>query len=234
VDGTRPENTDEFSATALDRVRREPPFIETARAMAVSALQAHLADDAAARWMLKDLGRTSVYAAAAILSPGPKPLTLAGLIRSVAPSGIASRGRVAAFVAYAQQAGRLVVEPGEASWTQRPLRATPAFYDPLRRRFAAAFSAGRDITPEAGRALQALASDEGVARACAALAWQLASRPDLFRYSPDPLRTIFMTRDAGMRLLQDFVARQPPLQLWIAVRRHFRDRPSLYPPESAD
>jgi hypothetical protein len=209
VDGALPEEVDLLSEAAVARVRGHPLYLETARRMAVSALEAHAREDLATRWLLKDLGRTSTYTTLAMLDALPEPMTAARLARGLAATGVASRGRVIAFVAYAEQTGRIVVAPGEAAWAQRPLILTQAFYEPLRRRFEATFRAMALIAPEAGEGARLVASDDGVRRANRVLAMLLVARPELGVHTADPLRRIFMMRDAGMRLLQHFVAHRP-------------------------
>lgn len=209
MDGALPEERDLLSEAAVARIRSHPLYLETARRMAASALEAHACEDAATRWLLKDLGRTSTYTTLAMLDALPEPMTAARLARALAALGVASRGRVTAFIAYAEQTGRIMVAPGEETWAQRPLALTQAFYEPLRRRFEATFKAMTLLAPEAAEGVRLVSSDDGVRRANRVMAQLLAARPELAANPADPLRRIFMMRDAGMRLLQHFMVHRP-------------------------
>ena len=202
-------DADPLSDGAVARTRAHPRLRAAAEAMAASALTTYQEQDAASRWLLSDLGRTSLYWGAVILDNTSEGLTPAGLIALAATSGSASRGRAIAFLQYAESRGLLNGAPGDAPWSRRRLSPTPAFFAPLRRRMREAIAAAALVAPEAADALPRLQSDAGVTAAVGATAALTAARPELGRRRGGAFRAIFLPRDAGMRLLQELMLAQP-------------------------
>lgn len=213
MDGTDPieaDETDLLSDAAVARMRAHPRFRAAVEAFAAQALGDYETQDTATRWLLKDLGRASLYMGCAILDGAPGGLTVAALAASAEAHNICSRGRVLAFVRYALDTGRLVLPPGPEPWVRRRLTQRPAFIDPLRRRLRGALETTALVAPEVAAALTALGSDAVVRQATGALAFLLAARPELNRNPGGPLRQVFLSRDGGARVLQHLMLSQSP------------------------
>jgi hypothetical protein len=212
MDGTDPIEADEadlLSDTAVLRLRGHPRFREAVEAFAQGSLDHYERQDAPTRWLLKDLGRAALYLSATILDGTPEGLTFARLAVTAAATNTCSRGRVLAFLHYAQAAGGLVVPPGPEPWARRKLVLTPAFINPTRERLIGGLEAAAIVAPEVAEALPRLASDTAAEQAAAAVGMLLKFRPELNRNPGGPLRQIFIARDGGMRMLQHFMVRQP-------------------------
>ncbi|THD60952.1 hypothetical protein [Phenylobacterium sp.] len=212
MDGTdliEADETDLLSDAAVAHLRGHPRFREAVEAFARESLVHYEQQDAATRWLLKDLGRAALYLAATILDGTPEGLTFARLAMTAASNGTCSRGRVLAFVHYAQAAGRLTVPPGPEPWARRRLVLTPAFIDPTRERLVGALEATAIVAPEVAEALPRLKSDTVARQAATAVGMLLNFRPELNRNPGGPLRQIFIARDGGMRMLQHLMVRQP-------------------------
>jgi len=198
-----------FGEEALRAVTRGPRFRAVAEASTAEAMRHYRGLDVASRWLLKDVGRTSIYVAALALHALPGGLTMSGLTSAVVASGAASRGRVVAFVDYALAAGRLDIAPGSLPWTRRPLIPRPAFVDVLRDRLAGFLAVMGPLDPSLTHAAPRL-SDNGVLVAGYLRIAQVAASmralgaPRLTRIE------FFLDRDGGMKVLQDLVGRQEP------------------------
>ena len=213
MDGTDPIEADEadpLSDGAVSRVRGHPRFREAAEAFAAEALRDFELQDQATRWLLKDLGRASLYMACAILDLQPQGLSVTGLCAAAVSSGVSSRGRVLAFAHYALDTGRLTLPPGPDPWVRRRLTLTPVFMEQMRRRMRGSLESTALVAPEVEAALPKLKSDAVVSQAAAAVALLLKARPELNRNPGGPLRQIVIARDGGMRVLQHLMLRQDP------------------------
>jgi hypothetical protein len=164
------------------------------------------------RWLLKDLGRASLWLGAIILDSMPDGLTVSALAATAAERQVCSRGRVLAFVHYALDNGRLSLAPGSEPWVRRRLTLTPAFIEASRRRMINQFQVAALLAPEMAVALPRLAADSVVQQASVAVGVLLTLRPDLNRNPGGPLRQIFIARDGGMRILQHLLLRQPKVR----------------------
>jgi hypothetical protein len=213
LDGTELIEADEadlLSDAAVARMRAHPRFREAVDAFAGQVLHEYEAQEEATRWLLKDLGRASLYVGCALLEGAPGGLTVTALAGAATALEICSRGRVLAFVHYALDTGRLTLAPGPERWVRRRMTLTPAFVEPLRRRLRGALASTALVAPEVAAALPKLQSDETVRQANAAAALLLQTRPELNRNTGGPLRQIFIARDGGMRVLQHLMSRQAP------------------------
>jgi len=198
-----------LSDEAVAQTRAHPDFRAAIETHAAAALRAFEAQDEASRWLTRDLGRTSLYLAAAILDVDPVGLSVASLAATAAATGVASRGRVLAFVQYAQANGRLVIPPGAETWTRRQLVLRPPFFEPLRRQVQLGMNAAGMVAPEPRAALAWLKTDLAVSAAVAAAGRLLMFRPDLTRRH-GARHEIFLDREGGMLVLQYFLANQRP------------------------
>ena len=215
MDGTdliEADDTDLLSDASVARLRGHPRFREAAETHARAVLAEYETEDHHARWLVKDLGRASLWLGAMILDTMPDGLTVSTLAAAAAERQVCSRGRVLAFVHYALDSGRLVLTPGSEPWVRRRLILTPAFIEPARRRMIAHFETAALVAPEVAAALPRLASDEVAQQATVALGLLLSTRPELNRNPGGPLRQIFIARDGGMRMLQHLILRQPQVR----------------------
>ncbi len=215
MDGTdliEADDTDLLSDAAVARLRAHPRFREAVEAHAAGALAEYESQDNHERWLLKDLGRASLWLGAMILDTIPGGLTVSALAAAAAERQVCSRGRVLAFVHYALDTGRLTLSPGSEPWVRRRLVLTPAFLEPSRRRMSLQFRTVALLAPEVAAALPRLASDSVVQQSSVAAGMLLTVRPELNRNPGGPLRQIFIARDGGMRMLQHLMLRQPKVR----------------------
>jgi hypothetical protein len=203
---------DPFSALTLRRLREHPKFREAAEAAARRALAHFEAAEAPERWLTRDLGRSAIYGAAVLLDGFAGGASVAALTAATARRHIASRGRVIAWVQYARAAGRLTIPAGPEQWTRRRLTLSPTFFASARERLLDTLEQAAlvDSDGEAIRAsvAQLRGSDEAVRRSLAAMAFHLASRPEVFGNSTSPMH-LFLGRDHGLRVLQHLLVGQP-------------------------
>jgi hypothetical protein len=213
MDGGDPIEADEadlLSDTALAELRAHPKFREAVEAFAAAALTEYENQDSVTRWLNRDLGRASLYLAALLLDGASEGLTFARLAQAAEASGTCSRGRVLAFIHYALANGRLTLEPpGPQPWARRRLSLTAEFVRPVRSHLGRTLAATSIVAPEVEAALPRLGSDTVVSRMTAALTIMFQTRPELRRNPGGPLREIFVSRDAGMRVLQHLMVSQP-------------------------
>jgi AraC-like DNA-binding protein len=201
---------DLLSDAAVARTQTHPKFRAAVEAMAEKAIASYEALDAPSRWLLSDLGRASLSWGAAILDTTPQGLTAAALANGTAAAGVCSRGRAIAFVQFAQSRGFLTAEPGPEPWSRRRMTLNPGFMAPLRAQFRGLVEAAALVAPEVADALPRLQTDAGVKAAVGVAALLNATRPDLLRNPGGPFRQIFLSRDGGMRVLQQLLISQAP------------------------
>jgi hypothetical protein len=212
MDGTdliEADEADLLSEAAVTRLRRHPRLWEACEYYAAGILAEHACQDAATRWLFKDLGRASLYLGSALLDSMPGGLTVAGLVEMAAQRGVCSRGRVLAFVHVALDTSRYILPPGDEPWIRRRLILTPAFIAPIRANLQTTVEATAIVAPEIAQILPRLASDALVQQTAVTLAMLLAMRPELVANQGGPFREIFVAREGGMRILQHLMLRQP-------------------------
>lgn len=198
-----------LSADAFAAVRLAPAFRAAAERIAAGALEqdAHL--DEATRWLTKDLGRVSLYLSTLILHASLGRVSVHDLAEAAAYNETCSRGRVLAFVDYAQAAGRLSIPSGEEHWTRRPLTLHPSFLDYARERFWLELEGAALVAPEAALALEHRGDERALPAVLANSGLITVVRRDLFFRTERPLSP-FLGRDVGMRVLHDWLTRQDP------------------------
>ena len=165
--------------------------------------------DEAMRWLMADLGRSSLCGSLMMLDAFPFGATAAGLMAAAAASGFCSRGRVLAFLQYAQAKGRVTVASGREPWTQRRLLVSESFHAPFRRMTELRFRATSRIAPKLGEAADWLADAAFYKRFLLSLGMMISSQPAAFQGPRTPI-TLFMERHGGMDILRDLTRGQPP------------------------
>ena len=196
-----------LSPATRDRILAHPEFHPTAEALAARGLAHTQAQDEAAQWLTKDVGRAALYAAALILDAMVGRVSVYDLVVAAAMNGTCSRGRVLAWVNYARSCGRLEVLPGDGHWTKHPLKLTPAFADFARTRFWRELEAAAAMLPEARAALALREDPRAFPAALAATGQAFTLRRETFQAEETRLQP-FMAREAGMRLLRELICRQ--------------------------
>ena len=203
------DEADPLSDAAVARLRQHPRFREAVQVLAAASLAEYEAQDPATRWLTSDLGRAALYLGALIWDATPMGLSVATLAAGAAATGAASRGRVLAFVQYAQQAGRIIVPPGPEPWVRRRLTLTPAFMAPLHWLVRGGLQAVALIHPDIAADLPRLSQEAGLARIVRGAARLVMERPLLLQNPGGPFREIFVGRNGGMRVLQRLLITQP-------------------------
>ena len=196
-----------LSDEAMAALRARSDFRAVVEQLIAGSLAYYRTLDAAGRWMLADIGRTSLYAAAVILDAQPNGVSATALTASAQGNRAASRGRVARFIHFAQDAGEIVVPAGAEHWTRRRLTLRPAFVERLRRLTISEARAIARLAPELAAMADSLEDDATYRRF---LTWLgvLASH-DRVVGPPTPL-TMFLQRQSGMRMLYHLALEQAP------------------------
>ena len=196
-----------LSDEAGSELRAQPDFRATVEQLIAESLAEYRALNAAGRWMLSDIGRTSLYIAAVILDAQPEGVSAATLTAAAQGNKASSRGRVARFIHFAQDAGEIVIPAGVEHWTRRRLILRPVFVERLRRRSINDVRAMSRLAPEIAPLVGHLEEDATYRRF---LTWVgvLASR-DRVVGPPTPL-TMFLQRQSGMRILYHLALEQAP------------------------
>ena len=178
--------------------------------MAAGAALSHYArQDAATRWLTKDLGRFSLYLAALILSAEPEGLTVATLVAAAKANGTCSRGRVLAFVDYALGAGFLGLPVGDTAWTQRRLVVHEQFRHYLVERMRSDLSALAVVAPRTALAADRISERPVFDAGLRFMGLVARARGDLFN-DPEVLVGFFLKREGAFRILQYLLLQQAP------------------------
>jgi hypothetical protein len=196
-----------LSDEAMAALRAHPDFSAAAEQLIAASLANYRTLDAVGRWMLTDIGRASLYMAAVILDAQPNGVSATALTAAAQGNQASSRGRVAQFIRFAQDAGEVVVPPGSEPWTRRRLTLRPAFVDRLRLRTIADASAVSRFAPEIATLIDSLEEDATYRRF---LTWVgvLATHERIVG-PPTPV-TMFLQRRSGMRILYHLTLAQAP------------------------
>jgi len=196
-----------LSDDAAAALRASPDFRAVAEQLIADSLANYRTLDAAGRWMLADIGRASLYAAAVILDAQPTGVSATMLTAAAEGNRASSRGRVAQFIRFAQDAGEIVVPPGSEAWTRRRLTLRPAFVDRLRRRSIADASVVSGMVPEIAPLVASL-EDDATYRRFLTWAGVLATHERVV--GPATPVTMFLQRRSGMRILYHLALAQAP------------------------
>jgi len=131
------------------------------------------------RWLVKDLGRLSLYLAAQIIEAMLGRVCAHDLLVAAEMNKTCSRGRVLAFLERLEQVGWAQVSEGQDQWTRRPLIFAAPFYTYGRRRFGGALRVVAPLLPEASRALVCLDDPRALAAGLAVSGQVTVLRRDL-------------------------------------------------------
>lgn len=196
-----------LSDGALAALRAGPDFRAVVEELIAESLDNYQTFDAAGCWMTADVGRMALYVAALLLDAQPGGLTVAALNTSAQSYDASSRGRVAQFIRFAQDAGEITVPAGPEPWTQRRLGLRAVFVERLQRR---AINEARVISRLAPEIAPLAASLEDDATYRRFLLWSavLATRERMV--GPTTPVTMFLQRQSGMRILYHLTLDQPP------------------------
>jgi hypothetical protein len=196
-----------LSEEAVTRLRARSDFRDAVMQYTAQTLAYTRQLDPTGLWMLADIGRSGVYLSAVILDAFPGGATAAALAGVSQDSGATSRGRVAKFIRFAQDAGEISIPPGSEHWTRRRLILHPRFVDRLRQRAIIEVRAISLFAPEIAPLSERLSDLETFRRL---LAWSgtLISN-DPYAKTPGAIM-MFLHRECGMRILQHLVLSQAP------------------------
>jgi hypothetical protein len=189
-----------FTVDALNGMREPPGYAEAIEGFARGVLREFDEADASGRWMFRDLGRSSIYLTMVFLDRTKTGLTAFDLAAAARVTGMASRGRVMAFIRHAQGAGELIVPAGSGPWTQRRLTLTPVFIERFRKANGNYARMAARIWPELSDLTARLADDQFLGRYVAGVA--LASQAAVAEGAATPRsERLFLERDCGMLIL---------------------------------
>jgi hypothetical protein len=194
-----------FSTEALAALRARPDFRGVVEELIAEGLAHYRGLDQVGRWMFADIGRTALYTSTVVLDALPGGVTVAALAASAEGSRASSRGRVAQFIRFAQDAGEIAVPAGHEHWTRRRLILRPAFIERLRQRGLVQARAAAKIAPEIEPLIDAL-SDEAIFRRF--LSWGAALSTPERMVGPTTPVTMFLRRHSGLRILNHLTLAQ--------------------------
>jgi hypothetical protein len=162
--------------------------------------------DPTGRWLLADIGRTSIYTVALVLDAQPQGLTMANL-SAASQFATVSRGRVCDFVERALAAGEFSLKPGPDAWTRRRLTISPTFSDRMRRRCGIDARAVGLLDPALAGA-ESWLDDEALFRRFLYWIGYFGTQGSLSKQGPSPMK-LFLHSGGGGRLLMALLAAQP-------------------------
>jgi hypothetical protein len=198
-----------LSRADVAAVRGHPGFLAAARAYTVADLARYRALGVVERWMVSDMGRASLSGAVLALHALGRltPATL--MVSRPVATGEVSRGRARLYLRRAVANGLIAAAgPGDPLSGATPLAPTARFGavmgDMLRLVLEAAAAVCADMAPALGRIAEP-AFLRGVAGRVGQI---IASRPEFFPL--DGPAQLFQSRDGGMRLLGELIARRAP------------------------
>jgi len=193
------------SEEAVTRLRARPGFRAAVERYTLETLNHSRGLDPAGRWMLADLGRTAIYITVVILDALPDGASAAAIAAISKDTGATSRGRVAQFIRFAQDAGEIGVPPGSEHWTRRRLILRTAFAERLRERAMVEARAIARIAPEVSSLADKLKDDPTYRRLLLMSAMLMPQDP----YAEIPgAMMFFLHRECGMRILQHLMLDQ--------------------------
>jgi hypothetical protein len=201
------EATSLLSEEAQARLRARPGFRAAVEHYIASTLAFARELDPAGLWMLADMGRSAIYITLMLADAHPGGASVAAIAAVSQETGATSRGRVAQFIRFAQDAGEIAVPPGSEHWTRRRLILRPAFVDRARGRAIIEARAIARFMPEIASLADKLENPETFRRF---LMWStVLMPPDPYSSTPSAIM-LFLQRECGMRMLQHLALDQAP------------------------
>jgi hypothetical protein len=201
------EATSLLSEEAHARLRARPGF-RAAVEHYIAATLAYAGElDPAGLWMLADMGRTAIYITLLLADAQPEGASVAAIAAFNQETGATSRGRVAQFIRFGQDAGEIAVPPGSEHWTRRRLILRPAFVERVRRRAIIEAHAIARFMPEIASLPDKLGDPETFRRF---LVWSTVLMPPAFYAETPRAIMLFLERECGMRMLQHLALEQSP------------------------
>ena len=197
----------DFDRAALEVMCAHPRFREAAEGISQGMLAMAMGLDDVDRWMLKDIGRTTLYLLVLMAEPILPALTVRDLCEFGVAVGAGSRGRVRAYMEFGLAHGRFELEPGEQPWTRRRLVVRPSFRRPVVDALTGAMARAGSVAPSLAAAADRLRAGLGISAAIVALQqlWISSTRLGVPRL---PEIEFFLARDGAMTLLNDLSLRQ--------------------------
>ena len=188
-------------------LRADPQFrgaVECASSQSVRHFQQL---DPSFQWITKDLGRAAICLTALTLHLMGR-LTVQALTASCLDNGVSSAGRVQQVVRRCQEIGEMTVQDGAGLWTRRPMCMGRRLVRVLRDRALIDLKAMAPLAPQLEGAAALVETDGGFVTYALCIGAITNQRRDLFKFTP-PVG-FFLDREAGMLILLDLLAAQPP------------------------
>lgn len=190
-------------------VRAMPLFRRACEKASGDAVELFIKLDPAYQWITKDLGRAAICVTAAILHYAGE-LTVQNLTALCVANTVSSPGRVNQVVRRCQEIGQFTIEDGPGIWTRRPVTLGSGLLGMLHQRGLSDMRAAMLLTPELEPGAEAMATESGAISALMNLAGVSSERRDLFTFGKKRPLNFFLDREAGMSILFDLLASQPP------------------------
>lgn len=192
----------------ISALRSQPGFSAAVEACAAADLVRYRSLPPVERWMVSDVGRTSLSGAAVVLEALDRLTPSALLSSRPVLVGEVSRGRARLYLQRAMANQLIVAIDREAPLSRSsPLTITPRFRRVMTGVFEVALPIASTLLPDAASGLDRL-SDFAFMRRVSASAGLLFARSDLFPIE-SPIR-LFQNRDGGARVLEALIVRQAP------------------------
>ena len=190
-------------------IRRHPRFRAAVETYAADNLAGYRARPVIERWMVSDMGRSSLSGSVSVLDALGR-LTPAALMASrPVAGGEVSRGRARLYLKRAI-ANELILAPPGPLGPDTGLAASPRFRETMRRVLRITLEAAASLSPAVAPALERIGEDAFYQRVAGRLGQIVVERADLFPV--DRPLWLFHGRDGGGRMLEDLIARQRPVR----------------------
>jgi hypothetical protein len=190
-------------------VRAMPGFRSACEAASAESVRLFAELDPAYQWITKDLGRAAICVTAAILHYAGD-LTVQNLTAACVANTVSSPGRVNQVVRRCQEIGQFAVEDGPGVWTRRRACMGAGLLGMLHERALCDMKAAVSLAPELRGGFETMQTESGAVSALMHLALVSSERRDLFTFGAKRPLNFFLDREAGMSIVFDLLASQPP------------------------
>lgn len=197
----------DITVQAVAALRARPRFRSAVETYAAASLDGYRARPLIERWMVSDMGRSSISGAISVLE-GQGRLTPAALMASrPVTGGEVSRGRARAYLQRAIANDLILAPPGPLA-PDTLLTTSPRFRAAMKLILRATLEAAASFWPAVAPALDRMEDEAFYQRVSRGLGKIVVERADLFPIQR-PL-WLFHGRDGGGRMLEDLISRQRP------------------------
>lgn len=198
-----------ISRRDIDAVRGDARFRVVVEGFVAADLARYRALTPIERWMISDVGRSSLSGAVFALDAVNRLTPTALMSVGAGATGEVSLGRARLYLRRAVANGLIeTVEPGVRLTGNAQLAATPRFQKVMGDILHAALEATATLAPDVAPALREMGRPTFVQQLSFWAGSLTASHPDLFPL--DSPYQLFQARDGGARIMAELISRQSP------------------------